>query len=270
MRRMLAVVLALVVTGCASSGSGAQAPANGTAQPGASSSGPVLGGSDLSGSITVLAAASLTETFTTIARRFESQHPGVTVVLSFGGSSTLATQIAQGAPADVFAAASKATMARVLDDHLAGDAQTFARNSLEIAVPRDNPAKISQVGDLARAGVKVALCAAAVPCGAAARMMLANAKVALTPVSEERDVKAVLTKVRLGEVDAGLVYVTDVRAAGDAVVGIPVPQAVDVTTDYPIAVLRDAKNPVVAQAFLAEVRSAASAAVLTDAGFALP
>lgn len=223
------------------------------------------------GELTVLAAASLTEVFTRLGRDFEAAHPDTRVRFSFAASSTLAQQILQGAPADIFAAAGPAPMAQVTDaDRAAGTPAVFARNRLVIAVPRGNPGGIRGPADLARPGVKVALCAPQVPCGAAAAQALAAAGVRLTPATLEQDVKATLTKLRLGEVDAALVYRTDVRASGDAVTGVEFPESAFAVNDYPIVVLRDAPNPTRAGQFADYVRSAAAATVLADAGFLTP
>jgi molybdate transport system substrate-binding protein len=218
----------------------------------------------------VLAAASLTASFTRLGEQFEAAHPGTTVTFSFGASSSLATQIVQGAPADVFASASTTNMDQVVAAKAATAPAPFATNVMQIAVPPANPARITALADLARPGVKVVLCAEAVPCGSTARKVLAAAKVAVTPVSEEADVKATLTKVQLGEADAGIVYVTDVRAAGDKVEGVPIPADVNASTTYPIAALSAARNPALAAAFVAYVRSAEGAAVLGEAGFGAP
>ncbi|WUH96228.1 molybdate ABC transporter substrate-binding protein [Spirillospora sp. NBC_00431] len=223
------------------------------------------------GTPTVFAAASLTETFTTLGRTFEDAHPGVKVRFNFGGSSTLARQITQGAPADVFAAASPATMKTVTD---AGDATgkplVFTRNRLVIAVPRDNPGKVVKAGDLARPGLKVVLCAVQVPCGAAAKDALAAARVEVEAVSREQDVKAVLTKVGLGEADAGLVYRTDVRAAGGKVTGIEFPEAARAINDYPIVEVAKAPQSALAKEFIRLVLGPEGATVLTRAGFEAP
>ncbi|SEF55106.1 molybdate transport system substrate-binding protein [Thermomonospora echinospora] len=218
--------------------------------------------------LTVFAAASLTETFTELGKTFEKAHPGVRVRFSFGGSSTLAQQIVQGAPVDVFAAASPATMRPVSDERLTADApRTFARNRLVIAVPPGDPAKIRTLRDLAGRELKVVLCAPQVPCGAAAEKALDVAGVKVTPVSQEQDVKAVLTKVRLGEADAGLVYRTDVRAAGGQVEGVEFPESAEAINDYPIAALAKAPQPGLAGEFVDLVLSAQGRAVLTRAGF---
>jgi len=249
----LAAALSLAACGGDDGGSGSDAAAS-------SPSGP-------SGKITVFAAASLTESFTELGKRFETAHPGTDVAFSFGPSSGLAQQITQGAPADVFASASAKNMQQVVDAKDAAAPATFAQNSMEIAVPPANPAKVAALADLAKPGVKVALCAPEVPCGTVARKVLANAKVAVTPVTNEADVKATLTKVKLGEVDAGIVYVTDVRAAGAAVTGIEIPDDVNASTAYPIATLTDSKNAALAKAFVDYVLSAEGGEVLSAAGF---
>lgn len=245
-----ALVAALGLTGCG----GADEPA-----------GP--GGA---GPVTVFAAASLTESFTRLGEEYEAAHPGRTVTFNFGGSSGLATQITQGAPADVFAAASPATMKTVTDaGDAAGAPAVLVRNQLVVAVPRGNPARVGGVSDLARPGVKVALCAEQVPCGAAARTALDAAGVRLTPATLEQDVKGALAKLRLGEVDAALVYRTDVRAA-PGLDAVEFPESARAVNDYPIVVLRAAGNPAGARAFVDFVRSDAGLAVLTAAGFQAP
>jgi molybdate transport system substrate-binding protein len=219
------------------------------------------------GSVTVFAAASLTESFTQIGKDFEAANPGMKVTFNFAGSSALATQIGQGAPADVFASASPTNMKTVTTD---GPPVTFVKNQLVIAVPNGNPKGIAGLADLTRPGVKVALCAAQVPCGAAAKKALDAASVTLTPVTLEQDVKAALSKVKLGEVDAALVYRTDAKAAASDVDGIEFPESAGAVNDYPIAVLKDAPNKTGAQAFVAYVRSDKGMAVLTAAGFQEP
>ena len=170
----------------------------------------------------------------------------------------------------MFASASAANMRSVVEAGDAAGPRTFARNVLAIAVPPDDPARVAGLADLARPGVKVALCQEQVPCGALARTVLARAGLAVTPVTFGADVKAVLTAVRLGEVDAGLVYATDVLAAGDEVRGVEIPAAANGSTEYPIATLTDAPNRAGAAAFVAYVLSAEGTRVLTEAGFAAP
>ncbi|MBM7085541.1 molybdate ABC transporter substrate-binding protein [Micromonospora sp. WMMD734] len=257
-QRIRVVVAALVVAVPALAGCG-----GGTTAP-AADGGP-------RGTLTVFAAASLTESFTTLGRRFEAEYPGTTVTFNFAGSSALATQITQGAPADVFASAAPTNMTTVTDaGHAAGTPTVFARNQLVIAVPQGNPQRLAGLADLTRPGLKVALCAAQVPCGAAATTALDAAGVRVTPVTLEQDVKGALAKVKLGEVDAALVYRTDARAADREVDGIEFAESARAGNDYPIVVLADAPNPTAARAFVALVRSTAGQAVLTDAGFQPP
>ena len=225
----------------------------------------------LSGSITVFAAASLKESFTTLKADFEKAHPGTRVDFSFGGSDTLAAQITSGAPADVFAAASPKTMAIVTDKKdTATTPATFVRNQLEIATLPGNPDKVASLKDLTKSSLKVVLCDRTVPCGAAARKALDASKLKLTPVSYEEDVKSALNKVVLKEADAAVVYKTDVKAAGDKVEGVEFPESADAVNDYPIALLKDAPNPTVAKAFIALVQSAEGQQVLNQAGFLKP
>ncbi|MFE5092501.1 molybdate ABC transporter substrate-binding protein [Streptomyces sp. NPDC056638] len=225
----------------------------------------------LSGTVTVFAAASLKESFTTLGKEFEKQHPGTKVTFSFGGSDSLAASITGGAPADVFAAASPRTMKIVTD---AGDASgtpaTFVRNQLEIATLPGNPDKISSLKDLTRSSLKVVLCDKEVPCGAAAQKALDASSLKLTPVSYEQDVKSALTKVELKEADAAVVYKTDVKAAGDKVEGVEFPESANAVNDYPIALLKDAPNAEASKAFIALVQSAEGQKVLTGAGFLKP
>jgi molybdate transport system substrate-binding protein len=223
------------------------------------------------GTVTVFAAASLKSSFTKIAADFEQAHPGTKVVLSFAGSSDLAAQIIQGAPADVFASADTANMAKVADASLVnGSAKDFASNILTIAVPPANPASIHSLADLARPGVKVVVCAAQVPCGAAAAAVAKTAGIELKPVSEESSVTDVLGKVASGEADAGLVYVTDVKSAGGKVEGVPFPAAQTAVNTYPIAALKTAKNQVLAEEFMADVLGSDGRDVLAAAGFGAP
>jgi molybdate transport system substrate-binding protein len=256
----LAVVLA--VAGCGGSrtaGAGGASP-----QPGSSSAG-------VTGSVTVFAAASLTESFTQIGKDFEAANPGSKVTFNFAGSSALATQINQGAPADVFASAAPANMKTVTDaGNGDGTPTTFVKNQLVIAVPKGNPKGITGLSDLTKPGVKVALCAAQVPCGAAANTALSAAGVKLTPVTLEQDVKSALSKVKLGEVDAALVYRTDAKADASDVDGVEFPESAQAINEYPIVVLKNAPNKTAAQAFVAYVLSDKGKAVLTRAGFQAP
>lgn len=221
--------------------------------------------------ITVFAAASLKSSFTEIGTKFEAENAGVTVKFNFAGSSDLVAQIQAGAPADVFASADTKNMDKATgDDLVEGAPVDFASNTLEIATPPDNPAKIASLKDLAAKDVKVVICAPEVPCGAAAAGVEKASGVDIKPVSEEQSVTDVLNKVITGEADAGLVYVTDVTGAGDKVHGVTFPESSEVVNVYPIAALSDSKSPDVAKAFTKFVAGAEGQAVLAAAGFAKP
>lgn len=220
------------------------------------------------GDVVVLAAASLTESFSQLGADFQTENPGVTVIFSFGASSALAQQVVSGAPGDLFASASPTTMATVTDAGLArGEPVVFVRNRLQIAVPAGNPGGVTGLADFADADLTIALCAEEAPCGAAAAKAFTAAGITPAPDTLEQDVKATLTKVELGEVDAALVYRTDVRAAADTVEGINFPESGDAINDYPIVLLADAPNAEAAQAFLDYVLSEVGLQVLADAGF---
>jgi molybdate transport system substrate-binding protein len=237
----------------------------------AASTGQNSGASDSEKTLTVFAAASLKAPFTKLATTFEESHPGTKVALSFAGSSDLVTQISQGAPADVFASADTKNMAKLADAGLLdGAAANFATNVLAIAVPPANPASIASFADLARPGVRVVVCAGQVPCGTATAAVEKATGVTLKPVSEESSVTDVLGKVTSGEADAGIVYVTDVRAAGDKVKGIPFAEADKAINTYPIATVGSSKNKELAAAFNALVTGAEGKKVLSDAGFGAP
>lgn len=222
-------------------------------------------GSGVSGTVEVYAAASLQRSFDEIAAAFEEDNPDVQVTAVYDGSSTLATQIGEGAPADVFASADEKNMAKVADR--APDPQVFAGNTLVIVVPAGNPGAVDDLADLA--GVTTVLCAPEVPCGAASATLLSNAGVAVTPASAEQNVTAVLTKVAAGEADAGLVYATDVVGRDDVEAIVP-DGAADVVNRYPIAALADARNPDAAAAFVDLVLSARGQEILSAAGFRAP
>ncbi len=243
----LAVLLAAAASGCGSGSSGTEGA-----------------------TVRVFAAASLTGSFTEIARAFEADHPGTQVLLNFGPSSGLAEQVRSGAPADVLASASPEVMDALAAEDAVEDPRDFARNRLAVAVPPDDPGGVDSLADLARPGVKVALCQAQVPCGAVAAEVLDRAGLDVRPATEEVDVKAVLTKVTLGEVDAGLVYVTDVRAAGDDVRSVAISEDLDASTTYPIAVVGETEQRRLAGEFVDLVLSARGMRVLRDAGFTDP
>ena len=259
MRRFAVIaagLAAVAVAGCSSSSS---------STPAASSSSEAA-----TGTITVFAAASLTESFTQIGKQFQTAHPGDTVKFSFGPSSGLATQITSGAPADVFASAAPANMQDVVS---AGDAsipRDFAKNTMEVAVPPNNPANVKSVKDLAKHSVKVALCQPQVPCGVVAAEVFKNAGITVKPVTLQPDVKSVLTQVETGNVDAGMVYVTDVMAAASKVKGVTIPAGDNASTLYPIATITSSKEKSIADAFVAYVLSPAVQSVLTAAGFEKP
>lgn len=250
-----AAALLLVGAGCSSA-----AGPGGASEP-----------SDDRQTLTVYAAASLKTTFTELGSRFEAAHAGTTVAFSFGGSSDLVTQLQQGAPADVFAAADTATMTKATDDDLVqGAPVTFASNTLEIAVPPDNPAAIRSFADLARSGVRVVVCAPQVPCGSATQKVEKATGSDLSPVSEENSVTDVLNKVTSGEADAGLVYATDVKGAGAKVTGIAFPESAQAVNVYPIAVLAGSRDAGLAREFVDLVTGTEGQQVLADAGFGKP
>ena len=235
-----------------------------------STSSPSAGGSPVTGTITVFAAASLTESFTQLGKQFEATHPGDTVKFSFGPSSGLATQITSGAPADVFASAAPGNMDDVVSAGDAASPQNFAKNTMEVATPPDNPGNVESVKDLADDSVKVALCQPQVPCGVVAAKVFKNAGITVKPVTLQPDVKSVLTQVETGNVDAGMVYVTDVQAAGSKVNGVTIPASDNASTLYPIATINSSKHKSIAQAFMNYVLSPAGQQVLKAAGFESP
>ncbi|MFG3658700.1 molybdate ABC transporter substrate-binding protein [Streptomyces sp. NPDC047706] len=253
----------LALSACSSSEDSVSARSGSSASAGASG--------EVSGEVTVFAAASLKESFTTLGKEFEKLHPGTEVTFSFGGSDALAASITGGAPADVFASASPKTMKIVTD---AGDASgtpaAFVRNQLEIATLPGNPDRIASLEDLTNPGLKVVLCDRTVPCGSAAQKALGASALKLTPVSYEEDVRSALNKVVLMEADAAVVYKTDVRAAGDKVEGVDFPESADAVNDYPITLLKSSRNTGAAEAFVELVQSAEGQKVLTEAGFLTP
>jgi molybdate transport system substrate-binding protein len=248
-RALPATVLVLALAGCGSNAA------------------PEASDESTHATLTVFAASSLKNTFTAIGADFEKSHPGVTVRFSFAGSTDLAEQINAGAPADVFATADEVNMKKV---STAVDPTPFATNTLEIAVPDGNPAKVDTFDDLARPGLTLVICAPEVPCGAATQSVAKLAGVTLNPVSREQAVVDVLGKVQSGEADAGLVYVTDVRGSKGAVTGIGFPEAKEVENVYPIASLQGSEHADLADEFVASVRSGAGHKVLMAAGFGTP
>ena len=265
---LLAATL-LALPGCTGTASDAAAP---TASVTASA------GDELTGTLTVFAAASLTDVFTELGDQLMADNPDLDVRFNFAGSSALAAQLEQGAPADVFASADEAQMARVTDAGLAAEPELFASNRLMLAFPPDNPGDIQQpdtagvpsLGQYLDHDLTLAVCAPEVPCGAAAAEVLAKAGVDDAPDTYEDDVRGVLTKVELGEVDAGLVYRTDVLTAGDTVGAYAFREAEAARNRYPVAALDDAPNPAAARAFVDLLRSDDGRQTLTDAGFFEP
>ncbi len=226
-------------------------------------------GSDESATITVLAASSLTGTFTALAERFEAEHPGVRVRLAFDSSAALAQQALDGAPADLLATADVATMQAAADAQ-GSNPQVFATNTMVLVTPADNPAQLASFADLDTGDVDYVMCVPEAPCGAVAQALLRHADITARAVSLEVDVKAVLAKVTSDEADAGLVYATDAAAAGDDVRRFEIPDAARETTSYPIARLTQSGNPSLAQQFIELLRSADGQQLLTAAGFGPP
>ncbi|GAA1804699.1 molybdate ABC transporter substrate-binding protein [Agromyces neolithicus] len=265
-----AALVALTLTACTGQ-------ADGDARPGAGEASEARG--ELSGELTVFAAASLTAAFDELATGFEARHPSLDVLpITYDGSSVLVTQFIEGAPADVFASADERNMQKVIEADLAVEPVDFATNLLEIAVAPGDPLGIDGLDDLADGAtetadglpITVVLCAPEVPCGAAAQALIADAGIIVRPASEEQNVTAVLTKVKRGEADAGLVYATDVAAAGGEVDGVEIENADAATNVYPITALTGAANPEAARAFVEFVTSGEGRAVLASFGFGSP
>jgi molybdate transport system substrate-binding protein len=249
-----ALVLGAVVAGCGNDDATTPAPAG-----------------DVAGELRVFATASLTAAFTELGEAFIGANPDVDLIFNFAAASQLVTQIGEGAPADVFASADQPTMARLTEaGNNASEPVVFTTNSAQIVVEAGNPQGITDVADLARPGLIAIACAPDAPCGRYAKQVLDNAGVTVEFRSLEENVRAVVSKVMLGEADAGIVYVTDVINAGDAVAGVPIPDALNVVAEYPIAVTRGASNPTAAQAFVDFVLSDEGQAILESHGFVSP
>jgi molybdate transport system substrate-binding protein len=252
-----AASLVVALAACSSSSSSSAPAAAGSAKP--------------TGTLVVFAATSLTDAFNKIADQFEAANPGVTVKFNYNGSSSLATQITQGAPADVFASASPKNMETVTEANLESTTpKTFAANQGEIMVEAGNPSHVASISDLANPSLKVVTCAPSVPCGALATQIFKNAGVTVNPVSQEQNVGGVVTKVSLGEADAGIVYVTDVKANESKTAGVPIPADQNATTTYPIAEIKGAPNATAAVAFINYVLGPDGQQVLKSFGFLPP
>jgi molybdate transport system substrate-binding protein len=227
-------------------------------------------GDEAGGSVLVFAAASLTDAFEEVATAFEGVHPGIDVELNFAGSSALREQILEGAPADVFASADESSVEDLI---VAGEAtwgSTFARNELAIVVPAGNQAGVVGLADFGRDELLIGLCAEEVPCGRFGREVLSNAGDSPAVDTDEPDVRALLSKVEAGELDAGLVYRTDVVAAGRAVEGIEVPPEDNVVAAYAITVPEGSSEPDIAEAFVMFVLSDEGRSILESYGFERP
>jgi molybdate transport system substrate-binding protein len=231
-------------------------------------SSPSPSSTTLSGTASVFAAASLTDSFKALGAAFQNAHAGTTIQFNFAGTPTLVTQIEQGASADVFASADTTNMDKLnTDGFIMGTSRVFAHNKLEIVVGAGNPKRITGLADLANPGVIYITEAATVPAGKYALQILASAGVKVTPKSLETDVKSVVGKIQLGEADAGIVYATDVKAAGSKVTGVPIPDSVNVIATYPIVEVKGARNASLANAFITYVLSADGQATLQSFGF---
>ena len=236
--------------------------ADGTGQPGR----PGTSAASLEGTVTVLAAASLTEAFDQLKTGFEAAHPGVTVDPSYGSSATLVQQVNHGAPASVLALAGTAA-AEPLDTSLVKDARNFATNRLEIAVPPGNPGAVMSIDDLAKPTVKVVTCADTAPCGKAAQATFTKAGIVPNVVSKEVDVKATLAKVKLGEADAAVVYHSDVVGSKGAVTGVEIPPELNTSLAYPVITLAD---DAATKAFVTYLLSEKGRSTVQSFGFGAP
>lgn len=232
-----AAATSVLLAACGSGTTAADSSTSPSSSGSGSSSASVSATPSLTGTVTVLAAASLTEPFTALTKAYEAANPGVTIKLSFGSSTTLAQQIAQGAPADLYASAGEKTLDQLSPEAKARPTSTIATNSLEIAVPPANPGQVTDLKSLSNEALQVVLCAETVPCGSAADSILKKAGINPHVVSREVDVKATLAKITLGEADAAIVYVSDVKAAGDKVKGVEIAAVDNTVLKYPLVQL---------------------------------
>jgi molybdate transport system substrate-binding protein len=260
---LAAVLFVVAASACGSSSKAADSSATTTTTTASTAK--------LTGSLDVFAAASLTGAFNNVKTALGTSDPDLKLAYNFAGSQALVTQIQQGAPADVFASADTKNMQTLVDAGLVETPKTFAHNLLEIAVAPGNPKNITSLADLEKPGVKLVLADVSVPAGKYARQAFQNAGLPEPkPVSNELDVKSTLAKLTLGEADAVVVYVTDVKAAGDKVLGVEIPAAQNVEATYPIAVVKATKNPAVAAAYVDEIATGSGQQVLQAAGFLPP
>jgi molybdate transport system substrate-binding protein len=232
---------------------------------------PVAAAPKPSGEITIFAASSLTESFDAMAKQFEKKDPDVSVKFDYDASSNLATQINQGAPADVFASADQDNLQKTIDSGaVTPPAVVFAKNRLEIAVEKGNPKKIKSLADLQKSGLVVVLCADQVPCGKYAAQSLAMAGVTINPSSKEENAKATLSKVSIGEADASIVYVTDVKASKGTTSGVKIADKQNVIATYPMGVVKESQNATAAKAWVQYVTSKDGQKTLRKFGFLPP
>jgi molybdate transport system substrate-binding protein len=273
----LLALLGVVAAGCGgddsdgSSSTTAASVATTAAQSSTTTAPPTTTTTPVTGNITVFAAASLTAAFTEVGTAFTKANPQAKATFSFDASSALVAQIIQGAPADLFASADTANMTKLTQPGLNAESPVvFATNLLGIIVPKGNPKGITGVADLASPDLKVVLCADGVPCGTYAKQILASADVTVTPVSLEQNVKGVVTKVTAGEADAGIVYVTDITAAGDAAQAVAIPADINVVAQYPIAAVKTTKLLATSDAFIDFLTGSAGQAILAKYGFDEP
>lgn len=243
------------------------ANACGGADEGEAAQTPTTAHHRLTGNLHVFSAASLTEAFTELGKTFEGRNPGVKVTTNFGASGTVVQQVIQGAPADVLVTADDENMKKATTAGAALDPVPFVRNRLAIVVRKGNPRQIATLANLAKPGVTTILCAPQVPCGKFALESLKKASVTVQPKSLEENVKGVVTKVTTGEADAGIVYVSDIKAAGDKAEGVDIPDAQNVIATYPIATVKQSPNPEAARAWIDLVLSEEGRQVLAKHGF---
>lgn len=268
---LLLALLGLAGVACGSGASSVPATTAETAAAASTTAEVTTTAPAVDGDITVFAAASLSAAFNEVGAAFSSAYPGAEATFSFDASSALVAQITQGAPADLFASADTTNMDKLRAAGLNGSEPViFATNHMAIIVPKGNPEGITGVADLARPGLKVVLCAAEVPCGRYALQILDAAQVTVTPVSLEQSVKGVVTKVTAGEADAGIVYVTDVKAAGDDAEGVDIPTDIKVAATYSIASVKSSKNLDTDLAFIGFLTSPEGQAILATHGFGRP